>query len=167
MNDETSAYIVVKKTGSGKVTLYDCPKFDTLDDCTPTCSAFNFYNSNSDFRGLKCTDGDFDDEAESMKVGYGVMAIVYNDFDFQGTAAFFFQNVDDFSAYGPTGLHQNISSIKVISGVGCPNRDECPGCGDQSCNGTETPDSCPSDCFCGDKVCNGTETHASCPSDCP
>jgi hypothetical protein len=50
------------------------------------------------------------------------------------------------------------------------------GCGDGTCNGTETLASCPQDCglilppvvitYCGDGVCNGSETFSTCPADC-
>lgn len=42
-------------------------------------------------------------------------------------------------------------------------------CGDDSCNGNETSQSCPGDCpapFCGDGSCNNGETQNSCPADC-
>lgn len=42
-------------------------------------------------------------------------------------------------------------------------------CGDGSCNGNETSQSCPGDCpapFCGDGSCNNGETQTSCPADC-
>ena len=47
-----------------------------------------------------------------------------------------------------------------------------PYCSDGICNGDETIESCPADCwlppepFCGDNICNGDETCASCPQDC-
>ncbi|GEM_PF-702512 len=46
-----------------------------------------------------------------------------------------------------------------------------PFCGDNACNGTETPFSCPADCgpvlpVCGNKICEAGETTASCPADC-
>src|SRR5262245_31609159 len=48
-----------------------------------------------------------------------------------------------------------------------------PVCGDGKCNGTETNDTCESDCpppppppVCGDKKCEGGENYQSCPSDC-
>jgi Ig-like domain-containing protein len=50
------------------------------------------------------------------------------------------------------------------------------GCGDGTCNGSETLATCPQDCglilppvvlsYCGDGVCNGSETFSSCPADC-
>ncbi|MBN1429386.1 MAG: hypothetical protein JXB07_13520 [Anaerolineae bacterium] len=46
------------------------------------------------------------------------------------------------------------------------------GCGDGTCNGSETFVTCPADCglvvlpVCGDGVCNGVETMLSCPADC-
>src|SRR4051812_32101574 len=30
-------------------------------------------------------------------------------------------------------------------------------CGNGRCDGKETPNTCPGDCFCGDGVCNGNE----------
>jgi Zn-dependent metalloprotease len=45
--------------------------------------------------------------------------------------------------------------------------DEGPWCGDGTCNGDETPVSCPVDCgSCGDGICAGDETPISCPVDC-
>jgi len=46
-----------------------------------------------------------------------------------------------------------------------------PVCGDGTCNGTETCDTCPQDCgecppVCGDGTCNGEETCDTCPQDC-
>jgi hypothetical protein len=48
-----------------------------------------------------------------------------------------------------------------------------PVCGDGKCNGTETFETCGSDCpppppppVCGNKKCEGAETYQSCPSDC-
>ncbi len=45
-----------------------------------------------------------------------------------------------------------------------------PVCGDNKCNGKETPETCPADCsaadVCGDNVCTGAETCASCAADC-
>lgn len=48
-----------------------------------------------------------------------------------------------------------------------------PVCGDGKCNGTESHDTCESDCpppppppICGDNRCEGGETYQSCPSDC-
>ncbi len=46
-----------------------------------------------------------------------------------------------------------------------------PGCGDGTCNGSESCATCPSDCgdcppFCGDGACNGAETCSTCTVDC-
>lgn len=46
-----------------------------------------------------------------------------------------------------------------------------PACGDGTCNGTETFNTCPQDCvapvqYCGDGACNGDENFNSCPQDC-
>lgn len=47
-------------------------------------------------------------------------------------------------------------------------------CGDGTCNGDETYQTCPSDCpapaptvVCGDDTCEGDETYETCPADCP
>jgi len=45
-----------------------------------------------------------------------------------------------------------------------------PTCGDDKCNGGETPQSCPEDCgapaVCGDGVCDASESCSSCEADC-
>jgi hypothetical protein len=120
-NDKTSSYIIVKKVGtSRKVTLYE--HIDYNAGALPEnikCQDFPFFNSNSDFRQLPCSDGNFDNRASSMKVDYDVLAILYEDADFEGRAAFFGASNDykNFQFINPA-VNDQFSSIQVINAVG-------------------------------------------------
>ena len=69
-----------------------------------------------------------------------------------------------------------VVSIFLIAGPVCAPTP--PACGDGTCNGDETCETCPEDCgacndpsgqtipTCGDGTCNGDETCSSCPEDC-
>lgn len=85
-----------------------------------------------------------------------------------------------------TGHNQCASgfcNFGVCRNSACPNQNSCvcdgltttptiPSgtCGDQTCQGNETPQSCPADCgggVCGDTVCSIGENINNCPADCP
>ena len=64
-----------------------------------------------------------------------------------------------------------ITDYRPITCRGGPPPPPVPYCGDASCNGEETCETCPGDCgacapFCGDGSCNGTETCSTCEVDC-
>ncbi|PKP53427.1 MAG: hypothetical protein CVT90_02245 [Candidatus Altiarchaeales archaeon HGW-Altiarchaeales-3] len=74
----------------------------------------------------------------------------------------------------------SVTVIPVETGCDCspptPTHPKEPKskCGDEVCEGDETPENCPDDCpvpqvniTCGDKVCEGDENYENCPGDCP
>jgi hypothetical protein len=72
----------------------------------------------------------------------------------------------------PTGTKEEWQSFITNKPYGIV-LNECPYCGDGSCNNGETCSSCSADCgacppvqYCGNGVCDGSENNINCPQDC-